>query len=146
VIHYEGRRIPETVEELVDPAHTAYVIVVSELAPHPSEFVVRKHTSSSFVGTRLDTILRTNNIETVVLVGGVTEGCVESAARDACHHGYFVVLCESAVCSFNPDLHEASLKVMRRRYEVLQTADVLRVWESWAGAHPRVRAAVGDPV
>jgi nicotinamidase-related amidase len=238
MILYEGRRLPETIDELVNPAHTAYVIVdlqndfckrggsadttarargidieaayaptiewsrtllaaarasgarvvhiqntalphratdsagrlkfmmraygvadpealpeytlegtwgheiIPELAPLPSEFVVKKHTSSSFVGTRLDVLLRINNIETVVLVGGVTEGCVESAARDACHHGYFVVLCEDAVCSFNPDLHDAALRVMRRRYEVLPAADVLRVWESAAGARPQARAAV----
>lgn len=102
--------------------------IVPELAPLPGEFVIKKHTSSSFVGTRLDNLLRINEIKTVVLVGGVTEGCLESAARDACHHGYFVVLCEDAVCSFNPELHAAALTVMRRRYEVMPSAEVLRVW------------------
>lgn len=104
--------------------------IVPELTPLPGEFVVKKHTSSSFTGTRMDNLLRINSIRTVVLVGGVTEGCVESAARDACHHGYFVVLCEDAVCSFNPELHDAALKVMRRRYEVMPAAEVLRVWET----------------
>lgn len=106
--------------------------IVPELAPLLGEFIVKKHTSSSFTGTRLDNLLRINDIRTVVLVGGVTEGCVESAARDACHHGYFVVLCEDAVCSFNPDLHEAALRVMRRRYEVMPAAGVLSVWEARA--------------
>jgi nicotinamidase-related amidase len=235
--HYEGRQIPETVEELVEPAYTAYVIVdlqndfckrggsadetarrrgldiealyapviersrklldaarragamvvhiqntalprrrtdsaarlkfmmraygsqdptvlpeytlegtwgheiVPELAPLAGEFVIKKHTSSSFIGTRLDNLLKINSMRTVVLVGGVTEGCVESAARDACHHGYFVVLCEDAVQSFNPELHEAALMVMRRRYEVMPSADVLRVWEARArSARPATAA------
>jgi nicotinamidase-related amidase len=112
--------------------------IIPEVAPLPGEFVIKKHTSSSFVGTRIDHLLRTNGIRTVVLVGGVTEGCVESAARDACHHGYFVVLCEDAVASFNPELHEAALKVMRRRYEVMPAAEVLAVWES--GREPAASA------
>jgi ureidoacrylate peracid hydrolase len=116
--------------------------IIPELAPRPGEFVVKKHTSSSFVGTRLENLLRINKMETVVLVGGVTEGCVESAARDACHHGYFVVLCEDAVCSFNPDLHQAALAVMRRRYEVMPANDVLRVWEARAAAAGRPQTPV----
>jgi len=116
--------------------------IIPELAPRPGEYIVKKHTSSSFVGTRLDNLLRINKMETVVLVGGVTEGCVESAARDACHHGYFVVLCEDAVCSFNPDLHQAALAVMRRRYEVMPTDEVLRVWESRATAAGRPQTSV----
>ena len=114
--------------------------IIPELAPRPGEFVVKKHTSSSFVGTRLDNLLKINRAETVVLVGGVTEGCVESAARDACHHGYFVVLCEDAVCSFNPELHQAALAVMRRRYEVMPSDDVRRVWEARATSAGRPQA------
>lgn len=104
--------------------------IIPEVAPLPGEFVIKKHTSSSFAGTRIAHLLRMNGVRTVVLVGGVTEGWLESAARDARHHGYFVVLCEEAVASFNPELYEASLKVMRRRYEVMPAADVLGVWDS----------------
>jgi hypothetical protein len=55
-----------------------------------------------------------------------------------------VVLCEDAVCSFNPELHQAALTVMRRRYEVMPSADVLRVWEARAtfAGRPQAPATV----
>ena len=65
---------------------------VDGLNPEEDEPVIKKHRSSGFVGTNLDLVLRANRIETTVLIGVMTEGCVESTARDAAFYDYYVVL------------------------------------------------------
>ena len=102
--------------------------IVSELTPRRDDVVVKKWRSSSFIGTNLDLILRCNEIKTVVLTGDVTQGCVESTARDAAFHDYYVVVLEDCVATYDRDLHEASLKVLRTRVDVAPSTDVLNVW------------------
>jgi len=63
--------------------------IVDELKPQKDEIVVKKWRSSAFVGTNLDMILRVNNIKSVVCCGFVTQGCVESTARDAGFYDYY---------------------------------------------------------
>lgn len=105
--------------------------IVDELAPRPDDLVVKKHRSSAFVDTRLDLLLRSNNIQTVLITGVVTEGCVESTARDASFKDYIVVLVEDCVGSGNPRLHEAAMQVMRARFDIVSANQVI---DSWAAA------------
>jgi ureidoacrylate peracid hydrolase len=92
--------------------------------------VVKKWRSSAFVGTNLDMVLRCNGIKTLVVTGDVTQGCVESTARDASFHDYYVVVLEDCVATYEHDLHEASLKVLRTRVDVTPSGDVLKIWEA----------------
>lgn len=103
--------------------------IVDELKPHKDEIVVKKWRSSAFVGTNLDMILRVNNIKSVVCCGFVTQGCVESTARDAGFYDYYPVVVEDAVANSHPELHAASLMIQRTRYDVVPTSTMLSVWE-----------------
>ena len=78
-----------------------------------------KYRSSAFHGTRLDFLLKNNRIETAVVVGLVTEGCVESTVRDLVGYGYYPVLLSDCVTSSRQDLHDAALLVMSARYDVI---------------------------
>ncbi|MEK7682344.1 MAG: isochorismatase family cysteine hydrolase, partial [Chloroflexota bacterium] len=102
--------------------------VVDELAPRPDDLVVKKWRSSAFIGTNMDMLLRSDKIESVVVTGVVTQGCVESTARDAAFADYYVVVLRDCVQSTNRELHEASLKVMSTRFDVVDSTEVLRVW------------------
>jgi ureidoacrylate peracid hydrolase len=104
--------------------------ILSEVAPAKSEIVVRKWRSNSFIGTNLDLVLRAHEIKTVVITGVVTQGCVESTAREASFRDYYVVVLEDCVATYDRDLHEASLKVMRTRVDVAASDEVLRVWNA----------------
>jgi nicotinamidase-related amidase len=99
-----------------------------ECAPLPGEIVVRKHRSSAFVGTNLDQVLRANGVETVVIIGEQTPGCVEATYRDASYFDYYNVLVEDCVAAFDPELHEASLKIQRARHDVTTADEVFAVW------------------
>ncbi|MCC7425358.1 MAG: cysteine hydrolase [Alphaproteobacteria bacterium] len=103
--------------------------IIDELKPEPDDIVVKKWRSSSFVGTNLDMILRNNGIRTTLCCGFITQGCVESTARDAGFYDYYPVVVEDAVGNYHKALHEASLFVQRSRYDVVPTERVLQVWE-----------------
>jgi nicotinamidase-related amidase len=103
--------------------------IISELAPETGDLIVRKYRSSGFWGTNLDMLLRSNAIETVIMTGCTTEGCVESTARDALFNDYYVVLPEDCVASDDPRQHEASLFLMRHRFDVVMSEDILAVWQ-----------------
>ena len=90
---------------------------------------MRKYRSSGFWGTNLDMLLRSNGIETVIVTGCTTEGCVESTARDAMFNDYYVVLPEDCVASDDPRQHEASLFLMRHRFDVVSSNDILAIWK-----------------
>jgi nicotinamidase-related amidase len=101
--------------------------------PEAGEPVVTKHRSSAFRNTDLDQILRNNAIETVVIIGEQTPGCVEATYRDAAYHDYYNVLIEDCVAAFDHDLHEASLKIQRARHDVCHSEEALAIWQRHRG-------------
>lgn len=102
---------------------------VDGLAPAPREPVIRKHRSSGFIGTNLDLVLRSNRIETVIVVGVMSEGCVESTARDAAFHDYYVVLTPDAMASDILAWHEASVLTMSGRHDMVPWRTLVQLWE-----------------
>ncbi len=107
--------------------------ILPELAPSEGDLVVKKYRSSGFWGTNLDMLLRSNGIKSVVVAGCTTEGCVESTARDALFNDYYVVIAEDCVASDDRAQHEASLLLMRHRFDLASAEEVLGVWR--ADAH-----------
>ncbi len=112
--------------------------IVDSLKPQEGDIVVQKWRSSAFVATNLDMVLRTNGIKSVVCCGFITQGCVESTARDAGFYDYYPVVVEDAIANYHPHLHEASLTVQRTRYDVVPSGAVMSIWD---GAVPQYAAA-----
>jgi nicotinamidase-related amidase len=110
-----------------------------DFTPLPNEPVVRKYRSSGFWGTNLDMLLRSNGIKTVVVGGCTTEGCVESTARDAMFNDYYVVIAEDCVASDDRAQHDASLLLMRHRFDLAVGADIQRVWRQLGRGAPGER-------
>ncbi len=101
---------------------------VPELAPRSDEVVVPKYRSSGFWGTNLEQVLRSNGIATVVVGGCTTEGCVESTARDAMFSDHYVVIAEDCVGSDDRTQHDASMVLMRHRFDLAGSEDIAAVW------------------
>jgi nicotinamidase-related amidase len=115
---------------------------VDEFLPREDELVVRKYRSSAFWGTNLDLLLGSNGIETVIVAGCTTEGCVDSTARDAMFSDYYVVVAEDCVASDDRSQHDASMLVMRHRFDVATSEQIVAVWDSAGrGREPRVWAS-----
>ena len=104
--------------------------VIDRLKPGAGDLVVRKYRSDAYVQSMLDITLRSNRIESVLICGVVTEGCVESTVRGAIHHDYYAVLVEDCVGSPNKDLHEAAMRIIRSRYDVISLPEVLKLFSS----------------
>ncbi|HEY5057524.1 MAG TPA: isochorismatase family cysteine hydrolase [Gaiellaceae bacterium] len=102
--------------------------VIPELAPHDGELTVKKYRSSGFWGTNLDMLLRSNGIVSLVVTGCTTEGCVESTARDALFNDYYVVIAEDCVASDDRAQHDASMLLMRNRFDIASSDEILGVW------------------
>jgi ureidoacrylate peracid hydrolase len=122
--------------------------IVDQLKPGPKEPVVRKHRLSAFIGTTLDIMLRSKAIQTVVVTGTATHGCVINTAYGAIAHNYYVIVVEDGVASWRKDLHDSALFLMRNTINyVVDTDNLIAVWQkhSLAGqkgnpeemAHPR---------
>ncbi len=114
--------------------------------PAPKEPVITKHRSSAFVGTNLDQVLRASGVETVVVIGEQTPGCVEATLRDAVQHDYYAVLVEDCVAALRRELHDAALTVIRARHDVCQAEDVKRIWlsERMLGRHAGVATGLAS--
>jgi nicotinamidase-related amidase len=112
--------------------------IVEALSPQPGDIVVQKWRSSGFVGTNLELILRGEGIESVIVCGAATYACVESTIRDVFNEDFYVVEVEDSVGGFDQELHEASLRIMRSRVDVIPRRSVIDVWQR-TGTAPNVR-------
>lgn len=102
--------------------------VLEELEPRPNERQIIKFVSSAFFGTPLDIMLKKQLIQSAVVVGLATEGCVEMTVRDLEQYGYYPVVLKDCVSSRYRDLHDAALFVMSRRYDVIAAEELLNIW------------------
>jgi nicotinamidase-related amidase len=111
--------------------------VVDELTPWPGELVVDKGGYDAFHGTRLAALLKEFGADTIVLAGTVTQVCVESTARGAFHRGIWPLVVSDAVSSVDPELHRASLRVVRLSFGDVRTADeVIAAWVAATATPP----------
>lgn len=87
--------------------------VIDELAPGDDEIVLPKTSSSVFVSTHIDYLLRNLGVRQLVISGIVTDQCVESAVRDACDLGYLVTLVPDACATYSQERHDNSLRTIK---------------------------------
>lgn len=106
---------------------SAWVEVDSRLAPQPGEHVIEKQWASGFFKTGLDALLREQGIDSLVVTGLTTSGCVRATVVDGLQHDYPVVVPRQAVGDRNPEAHAANLFDLNAKYaDVLDLAEVLR--------------------
>ena len=85
--------------------------------------IVDKYQYSAFFETNLDNILRTNNIEEVIITGVMTNCCCETATRDAFMRGYKVFFVNDATSTINEELHLAALKNLAFGFACIKNTD-----------------------
>ena len=97
------------------------------LEPVAGETVITKQYASAFFGTSLASTLTALGVDTLLIAGLSTSGCVRASAVDACQHGFVPVVVREAVGDRAPGPHEANLFDLQAKYaEVAALATVLR--------------------
>ncbi|WP_019119063.1 isochorismatase family protein [Brevibacillus massiliensis] len=105
---------------------TEAVKVDPRLNKRPGDGLIIKKYASAFFGTDLIARLNTNHVDTVVIVGCTTSGCIRSTVVDALQYGYRPIVVEDAVGDRSLASHEQSLFDMRQKYaEILKTTEVV---------------------
>lgn len=102
--------------------------MVDELPPAPGDLVIVKQYASAFFGTHLAAMLTAAGIDTLIILGCSTSGCVRATAVDAMQHGFRAVVVRDCVGDRAPEPHEASLFDIQAKYgEVVPSGAVLAV-------------------
>jgi maleamate amidohydrolase len=97
-----------------------------ELTPQPGEAVFTKQYPSAFFGTGLAEALHADGIDTLLITGYSTSGCVRASALDAMQHGFVPLVVREACADRHPAPHEANLFDLQAKYaEVISEAEAL---------------------
>lgn len=84
--------------------------VVAELEPGPDEMVFSKTSSSPFLSTNLDYVLRNLGVRYLIVAGCLTDQCIDSTIRDACDLGYLVTAVTDACLTLSRERHNSALR------------------------------------
>ncbi|ULL16673.1 cysteine hydrolase [Paenibacillus sp. H1-7] len=110
-----------------------------EVAPQHDDIIVKKHRYSGFVHTRLESVLQTLKIETLIITGVSTNLCVESTARQGFMLDYRIVLMSDACAAFSQEEHDMSLKTVDTYFGmVTDTEQVVSFWQLQAPHSPQL--------
>lgn len=100
--------------------------IVPELAPHPQDVVIVKQYASAFFGTSLAPLLTSQGVDTIILTGCSTSGCVRATAVDGMQYGFRVMVPRECVGDRRPEPHEANLFDINSKYgDVVSKQEVL---------------------
>jgi maleamate amidohydrolase len=89
--------------------------------------LIVKKGASAFFGTNLHAVLVAQRVDTVILCGATTSGCVRASAVDSVQHGFPTIVPRDCVADRAPGPHEASLFDIQAKY-----ADVISLGEALA--------------
>lgn len=104
------------------------VEIVEELKPKDGDIVIDKNYASAFYGTPLISILVSLGVDSIIIVGGTTSGCVRATAIDAAMRGFKVVVIEDCVFDRFEFSHKASLFDLWAKYaDVISLEEVLEM-------------------
>lgn len=105
--------------------HVHNSAIVPQLTPVEGELVVRKNVPSAFFGTSLAAWLAMRGVQTLVVAGAVTSGCVRASVVDAMQYGLRPVVLSDCVGDRALGPHEANLFDMAQKYAAVMTSTEL---------------------
>ena len=105
------------------------------VAPREDELVIVKNYASSFFGTTLAATLTSLGIDTLILAGCSTSGCIRASAIDGIQHGFRVIVPRECVGDRHDEPHESNLFDINAKYgDVVSSGEVLAYMEK-LGSH-----------
>lgn len=109
-------------------AGTPWVDVDPRVAPRESEVVIRKQYASAFFGTSFGSMLTAAGVDSLIVTGCTTSGCIRATVVDAVAYGYRVVVAEDCCADRDEAPHQANLFDIRAKYaDVLSSSEVTKL-------------------
>lgn len=99
--------------------------VIDAIAPGEDEIVLPKTSSSVFISTNIDYVLRNLGVRSLMVAGCLTDQCIDSAVRDACDLGYLVTTVTDACATLSQERHDWSLRNNRGYCRQRTTAELV---------------------
>lgn len=84
--------------------------VLDAIAPIEDEIVLPKTSSSVFISTNIDYVLRNLGVRSLIIAGVLSDQCIDSAVRDACDLGYLVTVPTDACATLSTERHDWALR------------------------------------
>lgn len=123
---------------LVLEAGSRWTEIDPRLEPRETEPVFNKLFASGFFGTGMGSALTAAGVDTLIVTGASTSGCVRATVVDAVQHGFRTIVPREAVGDRNPNAHEANLYDMDAKYaDVIPMREVLEYLEEIPAAPPQ---------
>jgi len=117
--------------------------IVDEVKPIPGEVVLKKTAPSAFWGTPLAAQLTYLGVDTLIVAGESTSGCVRASVVEAASHRYRVQVVEECVFDRHEATHAMNLFDMHQKYaDVIPLSQALAHLEARAGAAPEREPAL----
>jgi len=105
------------------------------IAPRPGDRVIEKEAASAFFGTGLAESWKAEGVDTVLVCGTSTSGCVRASVVDGMAHGFRMIVVEECVSDRSALLHELTLFDLGAKY-----GDVIRLDEALGALRPKAAA------
>lgn len=104
--------------------------ITPEIAPASDDVVLRKTRYSAFIGTSLDSELRSADVRSLVVTGVMTHLCCESTTRDAFMRDFDVYFVVDGTASSDEELHLSSLRTLTDGFAIPVTTEEVLGWTS----------------
>ncbi len=99
--------------------------VFDAIRPEEDEIILPKTSSSVFISTQIDYVLRNLGTRYLIVSGFLTDQCVESAIRDACDLGYLVTMVTDACATLSEERHGRTLATIKGYCRQVTTQEFL---------------------
>jgi ureidoacrylate peracid hydrolase len=107
--------------------------VLDAIAPAEDEIVLPKTSSSVFISTNIDYVLRNLGVRSLIIAGVLTDQCIDSAVRDACDLGYLVTVPTDSCATLSQERHDWSLRNNRGYCRQVTTSELVAEIEGLRG-------------
>ena len=118
-----------------------YVEIDDRIHAEPGDYIVSKKYASAFFGTNLDTWLRSHGVDTIVMTGCTTSGCIRASSIDSMQYGYHTVVVRDGVGDRAEGPHKANLFDIDAKYgDVVDSGAALDYVRALANGAPATSA------
>ena len=134
---YSEPMVSNEYQKIIDPSFKQHVLYgtwgwenIDELKPQEGDFIVPKFRVDSFINTKLDLLLRSNGIRTIVIGGYGAEFGILPSVNHASNLGYFVAAPEDCLLAAYPDNQEAARKMIGIYGKLEKSHVIISAWDA----------------